>query len=834
MTLSVSDNALNSLRATKIEPQIILEIAGVTTIFSAIEVLRIVRVGDAGLLIGNTWRVGGSVAIDNQENILSIEDSGELTVNQQLAPEKGSVSSVSSIQIGLLDESLIMSRLVSPGVVLDEILGVTATIWLGFKGGAFKEDFTPVFTGIIDEVEAGAGLVKINIAHPDQLKRQQIFSPVSVTVSGSLDSIQTTIPLIDASELPRPQLGPDGLYDDAIRFYIKVEDEVIRYESISGNSLLNCTRGALATMPTTHTVDDEAFVAQSIISIEDSAINVALKVMLSGMNGPWVEDISPTSFVTLGDGTTAANAIFFRGVDINRDYGVVIGDYITITGATDPANDCTLQVIQDIVETDSGTYAVVGGVTFVEEAETSAKVSFRSQYDTLGYGLAMPANLVDVAEHVYWHNYQLASFTYRFIIDEQINGKDFLDAEVYKPIGAFSIPRQGRASMGYHIGPVTRDDIKTLNKTNIKNPHQLRIKRSTNKNFYNTVVFNFDKLLGEDKFASGVLQYSENSRNRIKTGLKALTIKSAGLRRDLSGTSIAERAAERYLARYQLAAEYFENVDLTLGAGLTIEPGDPVMVDFTDLQVTNFNTGTRVKPTKLFSVINKKANFKSGAVSVSLIDANFDETEKYGVVAPSSLVVSGTTTEITIQDSFGSLYPGNEAKKWEDYVGQKIRVRKADWSASETVTLLKISEANRYVLVLDSSTPLSAPPVAGDVIEIDEYPTGTDANENSMYKAAHVFVCVGAGFVTELAANQIKMATPDVASVRAWDKVRVRNYNYTVYSDELSIESIVPDADPAYSIITFTEDMPAVGGNPPLLAIDAIRFPDRGDFYRFF
>lgn len=827
MTLPITTRAQRESQKNLIQPQLVLEIEGVTTLFGAVEISRLIRIGDPGLLIGDSWRIGGITPVEDQASVVSIEGGGGTKIDQQLQPDKGAVSSVSSVQLNLIDKNLVMTRLISPGVIVDDILGRKATLWMGFKNTAFKEDYVPIISGVIDDVESGAGSVKLNIAHPEQKKRQDIFTPVDFEFDGPIDGSQTTIDVQDGTVMPVPKLGPDGTFDDAIRFYVQVDDEIIRYTGVTGNQLTGCVRGDLSTIGAAHPLDDNSeLFGKTLVQIKDQAVFIALKIMLSGVNGFFKEDVPVGRYLHPTPFTTIPNSLYFDNIDLNRDYGVAQGDFITVTGASNGANNCAAKEILFIGVVDGGSYCIVDDVTFVEEPSTTAIVAFRSQFDTLGYGLAMTPDQVDVNEHVFWNNFQLGNYTYRFVIKDTVSGKDFLDKQVYLPIGSYSLPRQGRCSMGYHVGPVIRDSLKVLGRAQIKNPDKIRLRRTINRNFYNTIVYKFEEQVLTGKFLSGAIAYSPESQARIPVGFKALKIDSKGLRRDEGGSSVADRISTRYLNRYKFAAEFFEAIDIMFRDGFNIEPGDVVLFDPTGLNVTNTVDGNRKKAPKVFAVTNKSLDLKTGAVTLALTDTNFDESERYGSISPSSLIVSGTTTTLLIQDSFGAIFPGDEAKKWEEYVGLPIIVHSPDWSFEERVILEAINPSNRYELMLDPSIPLPSPPAAGYIIEVDDYPASTDPNENGLYKAAHAFQGKTVEIVDAADDTHFEVAPGDLSFFPVGGDVRVHSLDYNNDADGLFVVSV------AGNIIEVSTPM----GFTPLAGYVAqgMGFPDGGKTYRFF
>lgn len=821
MALELTERALRESEKLRIEPQLVLEIEGITTLFGAVQILRQIRIGDDGLLIGDDWRIGGLVAVDDQEDIISLESGSGTEINQQLDPFKGSVSSVSSVQLQLSDRRLLVSQIISPGVVLQDILGVKAHLWLGFKNTAWKEDYIKVFSGIIDEVESGSADVKINLAHPEQLKRQKIFQPVAVLLDGAHTDSDTTIALLSTENVLTRVLGPDGAYDDAIDFYVKIDDEIILYTGITGNTITGCSRGALGTSAAAHGNLAEG---KTLVQIEDTVINIALKIMLSGRNGFYKEDVPVGRYLHPEPTTTVANSVFFDQINIETEYGATVGDYITITDATNGANNCSLKPILEIGITEDGSYVVVGGgVAFIEEPDSPAVAAFRSQYDTLGEGLNLTPDQVDVAEHVFWDNFQLGSSSYRFVIQDAIEGKQFLDEQVYKPVGAYSIPRKGRASMGYHTGPIARDILKVIDRTNVKDPDKIRLKRTINRDFANTVVFQFDKNELDGQYKSGSINVSQTSKNRIPVGNKTISINSEGMRRNLDGAGTALRVASRYLGRYQLAAESFERIGVLFKTGFAIEPGDLVLLDSEGLNITNTEDGTRDKRTKLFEVRNRKINLKTGDVTLALTDTDFGQTERYGVVSPSSVIVSGTTTELLIEDSYGAFFPENESRKWEDYIGLPIIVHSEDWSYSEEVTLEGIDPGNKYKLLVSA---LSGAPSAGYIIDIADYPTDTDPNVNDRYKAVHAFWGPAVEIVSGADDFNFDVDSGDVSKFKVGGLVRVHSLDYSSDSGEVEISDISGDTITVASSLGFT---PQAGDTA-----DSMGFADGSETYRIF
>jgi hypothetical protein len=56
-------------------------------------------------------------------------------------------------------------------------------------------------------------------------------------------------------------------------------------------------------------------------------MDLALKLMLSGFSGPFIEDVEVTSFIRISPTETVNNSIFFLRLDVEREHNLKIGDF---------------------------------------------------------------------------------------------------------------------------------------------------------------------------------------------------------------------------------------------------------------------------------------------------------------------------------------------------------------------------------------------------------------------------------------------------------------------------------------------------------------------------
>lgn len=715
MSYQITESMDDASKQSNLTPQIVLKIDGIDKLYGAVIINKFVRIGDPDLYIDGSWLIGGLKPLENQSPYISYNSGTSTSINQKLDLAKGTGESISSMQVSLIDKNGEITRdLLTPGAQVEDILARRCRIFLGFADTAWPEDYIVIFRGIIDEAKSSPGLVNFNIAHPDTKKRSEIFQKQETTLTADVGLGDTTISVADTTGFLEPYTGANGLIDPAMKLYLKINNEVMQYEALTATQFSLVTRDELATIPATHTTGDSV---ESLYRLEGNAIDLALKLMFSGNNGPYQEDIDATNFVRIAGSETVANSIFFNEVDIALEYGVVIGDFITTTGATNPANNVTNKEIIGIEQTEDGSYLVVDGASFIEENETAALVNITSQYDTLGTGLEMTGEDVDVEEHQKIKSTFLQSFDYDFYLKESIIGREFLSEQIYNPASAYSLPRKSKASIGYHFPPLPGTDIKGINANNVLNAGKLAIVRTVNKNFYNHIIYKYEYTALQENPTKGLIRRSQTSIDRIPVGNKPLTIEATGIRDVLSASSITEIASERRLKKYRFAAEYIRGIQVNFKIGFNLEVGDIVLFDMTALKVSDIQSGTRAGESRLFQIDNRAINLNTGVVTLSLVDTSFDKDQRFGLISPASFIKSASSKNtFIIQQSFSSPFGVNEYRKWTSYLGAAVKIRTLDFTTAGTGI---ISAINRNTIILE--TDLAFVPTAGMIMELDEY-----------------------------------------------------------------------------------------------------------------
>jgi len=814
MAFELTEGAKDKQGLIKQEPSLVLEIDGYPYVFGMHKLIKFVRIGSAGLYIDGTWEIGSTYTDSSVRDWISL-DGTTSTISQQLLQDKGGTSSITSFQITLIDFNELVTKMISPGFELDDILGREAFVYLGYKGTIFPTDYILLFNGIIDEVESG-GTIKLNVANPEQRKRQDIFPQIETELDGLINNSVTTIKLASVTNLVLPVAG-------VLTTYVRIDDEIIRYTGINTgtNEITGCTRAQFGTIAVGH--DDGASVS-SFLRFQGEAIDLALYLMLSGPNEYYKENYPVANFGVDGSGNLNPQGVFFAGVDMETKWGLTVGSYITTTGAANAGNNFTLRQITSIDVSVDGTFVLVNGAALTVEGASSAVAKFKSQYNILPDGLGMGAHQVDVAEFERIDQLFTSSIpTYDFYVTDTINGKDFIDREILFPANLFSLPKKGKSSLGVVSPPLAIATLPRLDADTVTKPSSIKIKRAIGKYFYNTVIykFNFDAV-ETDKPLSGYIKVDADSQAQIPVGTKAITIASKGLRNDSATQTILDINSRRLLEKYKFAAEAI-TLSCFYSVGFNIDVGDVVYFGDEDLNLPDSVTGSRGFAPRLCEVIDKRMNIITGTVDLTIIDTSYLSSGRYGIFSPASILGSGSTTSsLILTDSFGTAAPDIEKNKWQDYIGQRILIHNDTFSTTYTSRILGFNPSNDYEMLID---PIASAPPAGYTVDIEFYPAGVDPEINFVLKNVFVFSDPSVPVVSGSSDKVFTVGAGDAGKFLVGATVLLHNDSWSVQSPEARVTGI--------SGTQITVDR-SLGFTPSSIhTIELIGFPDGGPAYRY-
>lgn len=794
-----------------IEPNLILEIEGIETLYTAIQTYKLARYGEDNIYYGMPGLVyGGGIPIENSESLISLSGSSS-QLQWQLLQDQGGFSSVASLNIELIDKDGQISELVSPGFVTEELLAKKCKVYISFNGANHPEDSVLIHKGIIKQITTKPASCELTIAHPEQQKRQELFIKQTTRLVGALNNSDTTINVVST-------LGFIPPYGSEIETYVQIDDEIIKVGSFNSTQLLGCTRGQLGTVADTH---DNNTDLSTFYKLSGNAIDLALKLMLS--NGPEYFGLEEVIHIGAISGTEPLpNILFFKYPDIEAKYGLVVGDMVKITLSGIGGNNLVDAVISEFGKTSTGSWVKVTSSLSLE-LNSPAVVEFKSKYNLFPEGMGMSPDDVDVERHeTLRQRFSATVANYTFYLKDTINGKDFLTEQIYYPSGFYAIPRKAKASVGITVPPIAEDNIITLNELSVVKPSDLKPTRSIDKNFFNAYIIKYDELAFADKFTSAKVFVSEDSQNRIQNvGNKPKTIEAKGLRTDGATDTLTRINARRFLERYEFASESIPNIRVLFKDGFKVDVGDTVIFGSPELKVTDLKQGSKDFQPKLYEVVNKKLDLRTGDVTLDILSTNFEIDGRYGIISPSSLVVSGGTDHVIIKDSFSTVSPNKEKDKWIDYINEKIYIHNADYSIAEEIKFIGFDPQNDYKMLFDGN--LSFTPGLDYVVDVPFYGDFTDNKINSKIKLLHCFFDPQLTVLNPV--SQTVFDVSDISKVFVGSILRVHNYDYSVDSIEVVVSDITGSTVTVNKALGF---VPSIG-----YFIDLVGFKDKGLAYRY-
>jgi len=809
MAFELSVRAQNLLDQTGVQPQLILEIDGFAQIFGAVDISKLVTIGDE-ITIGD-FIIGGIIPEPNSRAY--IQTKGSTTkIKQAIDSDRKSTQSIQRINIKMVDVNGDLSRIFSPGVVVDDILSRDAVFYLGFKDGAHPQDSVKVLNGVISKAKSGAGFWDLTISHADALKDQELFTEFTSKLTNSMTNSDTSAFVPSTADLIFEI--PGNTY---LESYIRIDDEIMRVDGKNATDI-TVTRAQYGTAAVTHDADAEV---TSLYRLQGNAIDLALKILLSG--GGLSKEFIPVSEIGVqSNGVANPNVISFSGVNIITRYNLSAGDRMTVSGSTEPLNN-RIETITDII-VDGLNTDVYFAAPFTIDVSGSAQASPLSQYYVSEYGCGLKTSQVDVLR--FQEIAQIFSgtfFDYDFLIDEGVNARDFIDEEILFPSRLFSIPRKGAVSIGIIDLALATSSTPTVGFNEVISPDKIAIQRSTTENFYNSVIYKYDYDVIEDKFLSVVIAQNEDSQNRIAAGNKPLIIESKGMRSSIETSNLITTNTRRILDRFKFAAESIESVDVAYKTGFAVEIGDVVIFGDEQLQITDLTQGSRRFTPRLMEVINKDFDIIKSTVSLSLLDTKFGLDRRFGVMAPSSFIASGsTTTSFKIRPMASSRPWVPERNKWEDYFGLPVYVHNEDFSIEETGTLIGFDPANGERLIVSGFT---VTPQDGWVLECANYDDAKLFDRVNLWHILHTFMQPQLEITAVTSTTIFEVSVPDSAKIYAGSIINIHNEDYTV-SGEATVDSVVGQN---VTLVSSAGFLPTIGQQ-----VDLIGFSDALPPYGYF
>jgi len=173
------------LQASEKHPNVVLEIEGLDQILSVTDVYEIQTWGSGvPVLVGSQF--GSKVLRGNVRKILSLDGTTQ-TISQSVEPDKGTGQSTTNITVRIVDVLQFATRLISPSVVLNDILYRKAVFYVGLEELVYPQDYNRVFSGVITSIKSTPSYIDLTISHPDEIKRTEIFKKAEAKLTAAVD-----------------------------------------------------------------------------------------------------------------------------------------------------------------------------------------------------------------------------------------------------------------------------------------------------------------------------------------------------------------------------------------------------------------------------------------------------------------------------------------------------------------------------------------------------------------------------------------------------------------------------------------------------------------------
>ncbi len=820
------------------QPRLVIQVEGLPYVFATNVVSEALRYDDPDLFYDGTYNYDGQRAL-NPDQVKTLIDRAntKMVISQKLEQWDGK-SSVETFNMALIDKDGIVTQLITPGILLDEILNKKVRVLFGYNDLSYPEDYVRIFTGYINKYTTKQGKIYFDFTDPSSRKKASLFNANTQLLQTAINNSETGLVLDTTSNLYRTITNALGVTDDTVTIGIVIDDEIMTYTNagITDATHLTVTRGAMGSVAATHDIGAKI---EAYISFADNPISIALKLMLSGWNEPWQTALQLRGIINTDNGAVLADSMTFNAeVDLVRDYGLVIGDHVITEGFDEGANN-GIWTIAGFSNFNRTLTVVQTGILVQQDPPTdgdlTGTVSFRSKYDVypLQAGLSLTPDDVAVSKHEDLRD-TFIPFDFSLpVVGFEDSGKTFIEQHIMRPITGYTLTQGSKQSMGLTHPPLATDLTRILSPSNIIKPSEIQVVRGLNERFfYNEFVFNYGYDPVKDSFSNSLTVFDEIARSRMNQ-ISTITIDCRGLPDTEQSRTILAQRAKRYQLRYRFAAE---TIDLKtfFGVGHLIDAGDIVVLTDTDppiLKIPNTERGERGVVNRVMEVQERKVDASQGECTMRLLSNNgFSITDRYGVIAPASVIETVIDDETIIyQESYGGKFPDQEYLKWREYEGLKIRVHSDDYTRDGETTFV-LDSSNPFMMHLTPA--LSFTPEPGDIIEFDDYDESSSTAQSAV-KAPYVFVSYMGTITAGASSTEFTVDTGEGANYIPGGIILVMSPNGTTrYSAEVKIATVVGDVITVEAILPGGQDN--LGFTP--VAGDLVKlggFLDGGQSYRY-
>ncbi len=326
MAFQLTLTAKSLANQISIKPNLIVEIEGVPLVFGVAPILEAAKWDNNLNWDDDNVRWDGLVGKPESRPYLSFKETTK-KIQQQILIDKGGSSSVSTMNIQIVNKDAEVSRALSFDNII-EILGKKANVYLNYAEGSHPEDSIPIFRGFIDDYADDNTSIILSVSHSENLKRKQFFEQYTSNLTSSLKYKEKSIQDIRYIQRNKAKsnLSIEYIVDNGITGFALA--------TISGNTI---TVRLKNTDPSNHPTANEVITAirqsanvnaevEAEITGSDSSIQ--LPESLSQFDIDTVVNVTSTSQLILGQDTFTSylriEDEFMRVISIDSDTQITV------------------------------------------------------------------------------------------------------------------------------------------------------------------------------------------------------------------------------------------------------------------------------------------------------------------------------------------------------------------------------------------------------------------------------------------------------------------------------------------------------------------------------
>lgn len=257
-------------------------------------------------------------------------------------------------------------------------------------------------------------------------------------------------------------------------------------------------------------------------------------------------------------------------------------------------------------------------------------------------GLAIDQDLVDVEMIEQQRDRWISAYRFKFEEFRSVVGKRFLEEQIYTFINAYPcINNDGQLSVHVYAPPLPNQINAVLDdKVLVAPPTYAGNVFSTY--FYNAVDLSYDYNFLQDlantppNSATGPYGnrslFEDPSSQGIFDQTTTKTWQSRGMRTLLTGLTVINRVADRFLKRFSVPSPLM-NATVFYSQRL-LQQAD--IVPITSKNVPNLSTGKIGIQAKMFEILGITPDFINGTQQMLMLDTGYSYGRKYGAISPSA------------------------------------------------------------------------------------------------------------------------------------------------------------------------------------------------------